>query len=87
LVSLAGASYGHKPHLEFRIQIREVCTEKRSIFHRVAGIQIAHSILFSLIFNSIDFMTTRKRNAFAIILSALLALDMSVVIYVVHKLI
>lgn len=32
-------------------------------------------------------MTTRKRNVFAVILSALLALDMSVVIYVVHKLI
>ena len=32
-------------------------------------------------------MSTRKRRVFAVILSALLALDMSVVIYVVHKLI
>ena len=32
-------------------------------------------------------MTTKKRKVFAVILSALLALDMSVVIYVVHKLI
>jgi len=32
-------------------------------------------------------MTTRKRTAYSVILSLLLALDMSVVIYVVHKLI
>jgi len=44
-------------------------------------------ILLSVFSNSIHFMTTRKRKLFAVILSALLALDMSVVIYVVHKLI
>jgi hypothetical protein len=37
--------------------------------------------------NSIHIMTTRKRTAYSVILSLLLALDMIVVIYVVHKLI
>jgi hypothetical protein len=44
-------------------------------------------IWLSLLCNSMNVMTTRKRKVFAVILSALLALDMSVLIYVVHKLI